>query len=75
MYGRRALPKMTFVGTTAMVFAAMNWIKVIPYFALGQFSTKGLGDVAGAVSAGDRRQPARLLAGAGDAAGAVLQDH
>ena len=37
------LPKMTFVGTTAMVFAAMNWMKVIPYFALGQFSTKGLG--------------------------------
>jgi uncharacterized membrane protein YfcA len=25
------------------VFAAMNWLKVIPYFALGQFSTKGLG--------------------------------
>jgi uncharacterized membrane protein YfcA len=37
------LPKMTFVGTTAMVFAAMNWMKVVPYVALGQFSTKGLG--------------------------------
>ena len=37
------LPKMTYVGTTAIVFATMNWLKVMPYFALGQFSTKGLG--------------------------------
>ena len=37
------LPKMTFVGTTAIFFATMNWLKVMPYFALGQFSTKGLG--------------------------------
>jgi uncharacterized membrane protein YfcA len=37
------LPKMTFVGTTAIVFASVNWLKVVPYFALGQFSTKGLG--------------------------------
>ena len=37
------LPKMNFVGTSAIFFAAMNWLKVIPYFALGQFSTKGLG--------------------------------
>jgi len=36
------LPKMTYVGTTAMVFAAMNWMKVVPYVALGQFSTTGL---------------------------------
>jgi hypothetical protein len=37
------LPKMTYVGTTAIVFAAMNWMKVVPYVALGQFTTKGLG--------------------------------
>lgn len=37
------LPKMTFVGTTALFFATMNVVKVIPYFALGQFSTKGFG--------------------------------
>jgi uncharacterized membrane protein YfcA len=37
------LPKMTFVGTTAIFFATLNWLKVIPYLALGQFSTKGLG--------------------------------
>jgi uncharacterized membrane protein YfcA len=37
------LSKMTYVGTTAIVFAIMNWMKVVPYVALGQFSTKGLG--------------------------------
>ncbi len=69
------LPKMTYVGTTAMVFAAMNWMKVIPYFALGQFSTKGLGTSLVLFPLAIVVQPARLLAGAGDAAGAVLQDH
>ena len=37
------LAKMTFVGTTAVFFAAVNVLKVVPYFALGQFSTAGLG--------------------------------
>ena len=37
------MPKMLFVGTTAMFFAALNAMKVVPYFALGTFSTKGLG--------------------------------
>jgi len=37
------LPKMLFIGTTAMFFAALNAMKVVPYVALGQFSTKGLG--------------------------------
>ncbi len=36
------LEKLTFVGTMAIFFAALNVIKVIPYFALGQFSTAGL---------------------------------
>jgi uncharacterized membrane protein YfcA len=36
------LEKLTFVGTMAIFFAALNLIKVIPYFALGQFSTAGL---------------------------------
>jgi len=35
--------KMTFVGTTALFFGTLNMLKVIPYFALGQFSTTGLG--------------------------------
>ena len=37
------LAKMTFVGTTAVFFASVNVLKVVPYFALGQFSTAGLG--------------------------------
>jgi uncharacterized protein len=37
------LPKMTYVGTTAIAFATLNWFKVVPYITLGQFSTKGLG--------------------------------
>jgi uncharacterized protein len=36
------LAKMTYVGTTAIFFATVNALKVIPYFALGQFSTGGL---------------------------------
>jgi uncharacterized membrane protein YfcA len=36
------LPKMLYVGTTVMFFAAANVMKVAPYFALGQFSTAGL---------------------------------
>ena len=37
------LPKMTYVGTTAIAFATLNWLKVGPYIALGQFSTAGFG--------------------------------
>jgi uncharacterized membrane protein YfcA len=37
------LKKMTYVGTTAIMFATVNWMKIIPYVALGQFSTAGLG--------------------------------
>ena len=37
------LPKMTYVGTNAVVFALINWLKVVPYFALGQFTTEGFG--------------------------------
>jgi hypothetical protein len=36
------LPKMVFVSTNAIVFAILNWMKVVPYLALGQFSTKGM---------------------------------
>ena len=32
------LPKMVFVGTTTIFFAAVNAMKVFPYFMLGQFS-------------------------------------
>jgi uncharacterized membrane protein YfcA len=36
------LPKMTFVGTTAIFFAVVNVLKVVPYFVLGQFTAKNL---------------------------------
>ena len=32
------LPKMTFVGTTAIFFATVNWLKLVPYIALGQLT-------------------------------------
>jgi uncharacterized membrane protein YfcA len=34
----RRLPRDTFIGTTALFFAALNWIKVPAYAALGQFT-------------------------------------
>jgi len=43
----RRLPRDALVGTTAISFAAMNWIKVPAYAALGQFTIKNL--VASAV--------------------------
>jgi uncharacterized protein len=36
------LPKMVYVGTTVMFFAIANMLKVVPYFALGQFSADTL---------------------------------
>jgi uncharacterized protein len=38
---------MTLVGTSALFFASVNVMKVIPYFSLGQFSTDGLGVTLG----------------------------
>lgn len=36
------LPKLTFVGTTAIFFAVVNAVKVGPFFALGQFTPQNL---------------------------------
>jgi hypothetical protein len=36
------LPKMVFVGTTTVFFAAINVLKIVPYFMLAQFSAKNL---------------------------------
>jgi hypothetical protein len=36
------LEKFTLVGTTVIFFTILNWMKVIPYFALGQFSVRNL---------------------------------
>lgn len=38
----RRLPRDVFVGTSAIFFAAVNWIKVPAYFALGQFTRENL---------------------------------
>jgi uncharacterized membrane protein YfcA len=38
----RKLPRDAFVGTTAIFFAIINWIKVPAYLALGQFSRANL---------------------------------
>jgi uncharacterized membrane protein YfcA len=38
----RRLPRDAFVGTSAIFFAALNWIKVPAYVALGQFSRPNL---------------------------------
>jgi uncharacterized membrane protein YfcA len=40
------LPQTIFVGTGAIVFALINWIKVPPYIALGQFSAGNLATAA-----------------------------
>jgi uncharacterized membrane protein YfcA len=36
------LPKLVYAGTTTIVFAAINAMKLLPYWALGQFSTPNL---------------------------------
>jgi uncharacterized membrane protein YfcA len=36
------LDKLTLVGTTVIFFTILNWMKVVPYFALGQFSARNL---------------------------------
>lgn len=38
----RQLPRDVFVGTTAIFFAALNWIKVPAYLALGQFTRENM---------------------------------
>jgi uncharacterized membrane protein YfcA len=40
------LPREVFVGTGAVFFALNNWIKVPPYFALGQFTKENLATAA-----------------------------
>jgi len=37
------LPKLIYAGTSAIAFAAVNALKLVPYWALGQFSADNLG--------------------------------
>ena len=39
----RGLPRDTFIGTSALFFAVVNWMKVPAYISLGQFTPKVLG--------------------------------
>jgi hypothetical protein len=38
----RQLPRDTFIGTSALFFAVVNWMKVPAYWALGQFTVQAL---------------------------------
>lgn len=40
--GPKRLPHETFVGTSAVLFAAINWMKLPAYLALGQFTPENL---------------------------------
>ncbi len=68
------LDKLTLVGTTLIFFAALNWMKLVPYFALGQFTAQNLADLGAADAARDRGELPRHLAGAAGADRDVLQD-
>jgi len=42
----KQLPPVSLVGTTAIYFAVINWLKVPAYAALGQFTPENLATVA-----------------------------
>ena len=70
------LPKMTFVGTTAIFFAAMNCAEGRALSTRSASSRRRASRTSLALlPLGARHQPARLLAGAPHAAGAVLPHH
>ena len=60
----RMLPRDVFVGTTAIFFAAVNWIKVPAYVALGQFTAENLFATLTSGAARNRFKPARRAPGA-----------
>jgi uncharacterized membrane protein YfcA len=69
------LDKLTLIGTTIIFFALVNVMKLVPYFALGQFSPRTLGTSVVLLAVCDRRQLFRAMAGAPDPDRAVLPDH
>jgi uncharacterized membrane protein YfcA len=68
------LDKLTLIGTTIIFFALMNVMKLVPYFALGQFSPLTLATSC-ALAVRGRRQFSRPVACAAHADRAVLPDH
>ena len=53
---------------------SINWIKVPPYLALGQFTAENLATAGGPVSGGDRLHLGGVLAGAARLGPALLHD-
>ena len=58
------LPRDVFVGTGAILFALINWIKVPPYIALGQFTPENLATSAALFPVAIASTWAGVLAGA-----------
>ena len=56
------LPRDIFVGTGAVLFALVNWIKVPPYLALGQFTVENMATAGRPVSGGYRLHLGRRAA-------------
>ena len=61
------LDKLTLVGTTVIFFAILNLMKIVPYFALGQFSPRNLATSAVLLPLAVGHQFSRHLAGAQNA--------
>ena len=68
------LPQTVFVGTGAILFTVLNWIKVPPYIALGQFSAGESLHRSCVVPTGDRLHLCGRVAGA-EAFGTALLHH
>ena len=68
------LDKFTLIGTTVIFFGLVNVMKVVPYFALGQFSTATLGTSLLLLPLAIAHQLSRPLARPPHAGRAVLQD-
>ena len=66
------LDKLTLVGTTVIFFAILNLMKIVPYFALGQFSTAQSRHLGHPAAARGRHQFSRHLAGEQNADRAIL---
>ncbi len=71
----RRLPRDVLVGTWAVYFAALNWIKVPAFAALGQFTANQHADGRGASSSCDRVDVCGRLARAPHRRRTFLQDH
>jgi uncharacterized membrane protein YfcA len=69
------LSKMTFVGTTAIFFAALNIIKIVPYAMLAQFTRKECLNLPRSPAPGGFRESRRNLADQSCANGAILSHY